>query len=78
MVQLCLLGLYLGIETAPSDGKERHGIETVKIGPFFFLVLMLSLQKSAKELSWLVLPDGFFFIFFKLTLQNFFIMSKGT
>ena len=39
---------------------------------------MLSLQKSAKELSWLVLPDGFFFIFFKLTLQNFFIMSKGT
>ena len=23
-------------ETAPSDGKERHGIETVKIGPFFF------------------------------------------
>ena len=51
MVQLCLLGLYLGIETAPSDGKERHGIETVKIGQFFFLVLMLSLQKSAKELS---------------------------
>ena len=36
MVQLCLLGLYLGFETAPSDGKERHGIETVKIGPFFF------------------------------------------
>ena len=36
MVQLCLLRLYLGIETAPSDGKERHGIETVKIGPFFF------------------------------------------
>ena len=28
----------------------------------FFLVLMLSLQKSAKELSWLVLPDGFFFV----------------
>lgn len=36
MIQLCLLGLYLGIETAPSDGKERHRIETVKIGPFFF------------------------------------------
>ena len=63
MVQLCLLGLYLGIETAPSDGKERNGIETVKIGAIFFLVLMLSLQKS----------DGFFFyIFFKLTLQKFF------
>ena len=51
MVQLCLLGLYLGIETAPSDGKERNGIETVKIGTIFFLVLILSLQKSAKELS---------------------------
>ena len=72
MVQLCLLGLYLGIETAPSDGKERHGIETVKIGPFFFLVLMLSLQKSAKELSCLVLPDGFFFNLLQTDSAEFF------
>ena len=72
MVQLCLLGLYLGIETAPSDGKERDGIETVKIGPFFFSGFNAIPAKVSKGIIMISAPWWIFFYLLQTDSAEFF------